>query len=85
MILITTEIYLEEVDPAGEINLTGQIKEKDMIQVDTDPEVVKEDLDPEIISITEMIVETAIEAQVEKDGEKVRIQDQDLDQDSEIM
>ena len=68
-------------DLAAEINLTGQIKEKDMIQEDTDQEAI-EDSDLGTIEVT---AETAIEAQVEKDGEKVKIQDQDLDQDSEIM
>ena len=67
-----------EIDPVAEINLI--VKEKGTIQVDTDQEAT-EDSDPGVI---EVIAETAIEAQVEKDGEKAEIQDQDLDQASEI-
>ena len=72
-----------EIDPVAEINSIDQIKEKGTIQADTDL-VVTEDLDLETVNIIETIAEIVTEAQVEKDGVKVKIQDQDLDQDLEM-
>ena len=83
MKLISTNIDQTVEDQAVEIIMINRDQEKDMIQEGTDQEVTA-DMDPEIVNIIEVTVDTA-EALVEKDGEKIKTIDQDLDPDSEIM
>ena len=80
---ILQNIDQTEEDQVVEIIMTDKSLEKDMIQEDSAQEVI-EDMDQEIINTTEAVADI-VEVLVEKDGEKAKIQGQDLDPDLEIM
>ena len=84
MIHILLKIDQMEKDPAGKINMIIKDQEIDTIQEDLVQEAI-EDLVPKIADIIEAVAETATGVQVDKDGMKEELQDQDLDPASEIM